>query len=183
MNLFRNKTPTIAGHEQRLADLNTQLADAEFDLQRAEENATAAAIDGTGLDAAADAVVRCSAALSALRAARSTIESELADMRSREAAAAFGRRAGAAEAVAVKIADELTSLAHDVEPKLQRARELLKCSDIAAGTFASTHFVMPPLALLMTSASSLRDANFRDPDVVERVERLVREAAILQPQK
>jgi hypothetical protein len=180
LNLFRTKPPTIPTHEARLVDLDRQISDTETDLQQAEAAAVDAALNATGLTAATDEVVRVTAALSALRAARTQIEGELATMRAKEAEVAFKKRSEAAEAVAVRIADDLAEIAHAVEPKLQRAHQLLKCADVAVGFFTSTNFVMPPLALLVTAGSELRAANFNDRDVVERIERLQKEAAVLQ---
>jgi hypothetical protein len=181
LNLFRNRTPTIEGHKQRLVDLDRQISDAETDLQQAEAAAVDAALNATGLTAATDEVVRVTAALSALRAARTQIESELAAMRAKEAAEAFRLRSEAAEAVAQRVSKELGEIYDAIASRVERAVELTKAADIISGTFASQSLNgLGCVAVLKTASSLALDARFDDPNTVERIERLARDAKVLQ---
>ena len=91
LSLFRSK------HRARLADLTTQIADCERDLQDAETRARDAVVNGHGLAELTNEVVRLSAELSAFGSARQLVASELTDLRAAAAEAALTAKLDSAQ--------------------------------------------------------------------------------------
>jgi hypothetical protein len=179
-----------SAHPPTLPDLKQQRETLAADLEKARPVAAtardkcsdvAAGLAPGSLDAAEASARAAEDRVGSLKAALQKLDAQIAAAERSEAAEAFRHRSTEAEARAAAIADVLDAIYTDLCPKIEKARELVRCCDVVAGTFASKGLDgLGCVAAFKTAASMVRDANFGDPAVVERVERLAAEAKVLQ---
>ena len=175
-NPFRSKTPV-----ERRAETAERLADAEAQSEIAQQERLRLALAGEDTGPAEEAGWKLAARVRTYRDALAALDQEIAENERAEAAAAWAARSAAAEARAVAIAAEIDDIYFELAPRIERAIELAKCADVIGGTFVSKNFEgLRAVGGLRSSAAIIRDANYMDENVVERLERLQRDARVLQ---